>query len=94
MSWKSSRAIVLTVAEVNEVLDSLEAAKTLRDLSGNQRQQLQKAMTDLRFCLNSVKAGKVLVRVETLVALLKCISVTQIWLGQMLNDSIVDRNGE
>lgn len=92
MRAKLSRAITLMVVEVEEIFASLEGAKTLRDLTGQQRQQLQEAIDALKQARNSAIGGKVLVPVETLLIVLRCVSVTQQWLSLMLAETVADLN--
>ena len=92
MKGKSLRALAFTVVEVEDVLDSLAEAKTLRDLTGRQRQQVQEAINALNLARGSAIGGKVLVPVETLVLVLRCVSVSQQWLRLMLAEMVADPN--
>lgn len=87
------RVLLLTVAEVEDMLASLEAARTLRDLTGQQRQQLQEAYDLLECSRTSATGGKVPLSIDSIVAVLRCAAMTQGWLSSILSDmSAVEMN--
>ena len=79
-----TRALRLTVAEVEEMIASLQAARTIQDLSGLQRQQLQKAHDRLVAALNTARRGEVQMSIPVVVSVLRCATMTQTWLSDML----------
>lgn len=81
---QSVRALVLTVVEIEDMLASLQDAKGLRDLTGQQRQQLEEAICALKDARESEVLGRAFVPVNTMVAVLRCVAVTQQWLQLLL----------
>ena len=94
MGRKSLRVVTLTVVEVNEMLASLEEAQCLKHLTGCQRQQLEDATGALRRARSLATGGKVPVPVESMLAVLRCVSVTQQWLQLMLAEWVAERDGD
>lgn len=84
MKAKDFRTVLFTVAEVNDMIASLDAAKSVRNLSGNQRGQLQEAHDDLVHAVERADDGKVLLHVSNVLSLLQCATMTQSWLSDML----------
>ena len=90
---KQLRAVTLTVAEIEDMLESLRAARMLRNLSGRQRQQLEDAYGSLDLARRAAHGGSIPVSVEVLTEVLRCASMTQLWLGQVLRELFaVDEN--
>ena len=84
MKANSVRALVLTVVEIEDMLTSLEDAKGLRNLTGQQRQHIEEAIGALKDARASEVLGRAFVPVDTLVAVLRCVAVTQQWLQLLL----------
>ena len=94
MKAKEPRALVLTVAEVKEMVASLEGARTLRSLTGRQRQQLQEAHNYMIAALNHAQGGMVRLPIDVMLKLLRCATMTQTWLSEMLTELDVGRKNE
>jgi len=94
MKAKRTRALRLTVAEVDDILASLDDARTLRDLNGQQRQQLQDAYEEMQSARRAAIGGTAEVSVETLVQILRCATMTQQWLRDMFADFSVVKTNE
>jgi hypothetical protein len=89
----SVRAFVLTVVEIEDVLASLRDAKGLRDLTGQQRQQLEEAINALVLARDSELNGETQVPAEALPVVLRCVAVTQQWLRLLLAEfGVADDN--
>jgi hypothetical protein len=89
----SVRALVLTVVEVEEMLASLRDSTALLNLTGQQRQQLEEAISALARARDSEFKGEICVPVETLQVVLRCVSVTQQWLQLILAEfGVVQRD--
>jgi hypothetical protein len=91
---KQLRAITLTVAEVEDMLESLRAARMLRNLSGRQRQQLEDAYGSLDLARRAANGGAIPVSVEVLTEILRAAAMTQLWLGQALLELFADDENE
>jgi len=90
---KSPRKLILTVVEVEDVLASLSDAQALRDLTGQQRQQLAEAANLMKAARQSAVGENVVVPIESYLAVLRCVSMTQRWLREMLTEmSVADEN--
>jgi hypothetical protein len=85
---KRSGALLLPVAEVDEILIALQAAKIPKDLSGSQRRQLAKAYVTLARARVGVKSDIVQVPEQVLRDVLRCISMTQRWFETMVAEHI------
>jgi hypothetical protein len=91
MKANRPRRIRLAVAEVKDMIESLQAAKTVKHLSGPQRRQLQNAHDALVKALDHAKEGTVQLPTILLVKVLRCATMTQQWLSEMLaNLSVVN----
>jgi putative exporter of polyketide antibiotics len=84
MKATSVRALVLTVVEIEEMIASLRDSMTVLNLNGQQRQQLEEAISALRRARSSEFLGEIHVPIETLQVVLRCVSVTQQWLQLIL----------
>lgn len=84
MKAKIPRAVLLNVAEVKDIVESLEAAKAVHNLTGRQRQRLQDAQDELVLLLNQSRGRSVTLPTTTVVEVLRCASMTQTWLAEML----------
>ena len=84
MQAKAPRTVPFTVAQVNDMIESLDAAKSVRHLSGDQRRQLQEALDDLVHALDRADDGKVPLHVSTILSVVQCVTMTQTWLSDML----------
>lgn len=91
---KQLRALVLTVAEVEDMQESLIAARALKDLSGRQRQQLEDVQGRLELAMTAAHGGVVNVPVELLVEILRSAIMTQQWLGHMMRELLTDDENE
>lgn len=91
---KQLRALALTVAEADDMLESLYAARMSKDLSGRQRQKLEDAHGSLELARRAAHGGVVIVPVETMVEILRCATMTQRWLGEALRDLFADDENE
>jgi hypothetical protein len=89
-----TRALRLTVAEVEEIIASLETAKTISNLSGLQRRQLQDAHDDLVDALSSADRGETHLPIPMMRRILKCTLMTQTWLSEMLTQLYAGSNNE
>ena len=88
------RALPLAVAEVDDMLASLLDARGIKDLNGQQRQQLEEAHQSLSHVRRAAVAQFVEVPVETLVKVLRCVSMTQQWLRDMFDEYAVVKANE
>jgi hypothetical protein len=86
MKAKDIRTVLVTVAEVDDMIASLNAARSVRHLSGDQRRQLQEAYDDLVHAAERADDGKVPLHVSIIVSVLQCATMTQTWLSDMLSD--------
>jgi hypothetical protein len=84
MQAKEPRTVLFAVAEVKDMIASLDAAKSVRHLSGDQRRQLQEAHDDLVHALNHADDGKVPLHASVIISTLQCATMTQSWLSDML----------
>lgn len=84
MKAKDIRTVLFAVAEVNDMIASLDAAKSVRHLSGDQRRQLQEAHDDLVHAVDHANDGKVPLHVSTILSVVRCATMTQTWLSDML----------
>jgi hypothetical protein len=94
MKAKRTRALELKVAEVDEILASLADARTLKDLNGRQRQQLQEAYEDVDLVRRTAIGETAEVPVDVLLQILRCASMTQRWLREMFVDFSVVKTNE
>jgi len=76
------------------MLASLVDARGIKDLNGQQRQQLEEAHQSLSHVRRTAIGQFVEVPVETLVQVLKCVSMTQQWLRDMFNEYAVVKADE
>jgi hypothetical protein len=83
---KEPRTLKFTVAEVEDFIESLDAAKRLRHLSGDQRQQLQETLDEFVDAINDAENGDVYVHSTTFKSALRCGVMTQMWLSTMLEE--------
>jgi hypothetical protein len=94
MKARLPRAVLLAVAEVKDMIESLEAAKSVRNLSGRQRQRLQDAHDELIRKSSQPKGGSVELPTSTIVEVLRCASMTQTWLSELLTELSVEKMNE
>lgn len=94
MKAKVPGAVLLAVAEVKDMIESLKAARSVRNLSGRQRQKLQDAHDELVHQLNQSHGGSVKLPTSTIVEVLRCASMTQSWLSEMLTELSVENMNE
>lgn len=87
---KRFRALALTVAEVDDILESLIAAREVKDLSGRQRQKLEEAHGSIQVARRAANGGVVLVPAETLVEVLRCATMTQQWLSRTVREMFAE----
>ncbi len=83
------RALSLAVAEVDDMLASLVDARRVKHLNSQQRQQLEKGYQSLSLVRRAATGQYVDIPVETLVEVLRCVSMTQRWLQSMFDDYAV-----
>ncbi|MGD9633715.1 MAG: hypothetical protein AB7G28_14910 [Pirellulales bacterium] len=83
---KEPRTLKFSVAEVTEMIASLESSKTLRHLSGVQRRQIQETIDDLTYARDAADGGSVSLRKSVLLSSLQCGVMTQKWLSDMLDE--------
>jgi hypothetical protein len=88
------RALPLAVAEVDDMLASLVDARGIKDLNSQQRQQLEEAHQSLSHVRRAAIGQFVDVPVETMVEILRCVSMTQQWLRDMFNEYAVVKANE
>jgi hypothetical protein len=86
--------VLLAVAEVESMIASLDDAKTVRDLSGRQRQQLQEAHDELVNALNRAHKGETSLPIPVVVNILRCATITQQWVSDMLTELSVEHTDE
>lgn len=86
MKAKDPRAVLLTVAEVEDMIVSLSGAKTSSNLSGRQRQQIQDVHDDLVHASNHARDGMISLPEQLFMQFLGCATMTQKWLSDMLCD--------
>ena len=91
---KQLRAVALTVAEVDDMLDSLSGARVLKDLSGRQRQQLEDVQGGLEKARRAADGGVVNVPIELLVEVLRSATMTQRWLAECMRELFVEDENE
>ncbi|MBX3412372.1 MAG: hypothetical protein KF708_06600 [Pirellulales bacterium] len=91
---KQLRAIALKVAEVDDMLESLNATRVLKDLSGRQRQQLEDVHGSLEMARRAAHGGVVYLPIEVVVEILRCAAMTQRWLGELTRDLFVEDGNE
>lgn len=77
------RVLELKVAEVDNILASLEDARVVKHLNGDQRRQLAEACVELSQARKQAQEGTVEITAETAVKILRCIGATQDWLAEM-----------
>jgi hypothetical protein len=85
-SFARRRAVKLAVADIDNFLCLIQQAKTLKMLSGRQRQLF--AETQAALLKARKRSSKKLVRVEpeVIAAMLQCISATQPWFQRALHE--------
>jgi hypothetical protein len=83
---KVPREVILKVAEVEDMIASLKAARSVRHLTGDQRRQLEEAHDELVQFLDCAHKGTIAMPVSMLVRVLRCAMMTQTWLSDMLTD--------
>ena len=76
-------AIGLPVGEVDDMLNALESAKSVRNLDGRQRQHLEDACKRLARARERPVGRLVEVPVETAVLVMRCVAMTQQWYQEM-----------
>ncbi len=86
------RVLSLTVAEVDDMLASIKDARAIKDLSGGQRQLLEDASQELSSARRAALRGTIFVRVESMVKVLRCVSMTQRWLRDMFAEFVEKRD--
>jgi hypothetical protein len=94
MKAKVPRDVLLAVAEVESMIASLDDAKTGRNLSGRQRQQLQEAHDELVEALNRARKGEIWLPIPVVVNILRCATMTQQWVSDMLTELSVEHTDE
>ena len=94
MKAKVPRDVLLAVAEVESMIASLEDAKTGRNLSGRQRQQLQEAHDQLVGSADCARRGEVWLPIPVVVNVLRCATTTQQWVSDMLTELSVEHTDE
>lgn len=93
MNAKVPREVILKVAEVEDIVSSLEAARSVRHLTGDQRRQLQETYDDLIGFLDHAEKGVIAIPASMIVSLLRCSMMTQSWISEMLIElSVVQTN--
>ena len=88
------RVLPLAVAEVDDMLASVIDARGIKDLNGQQRQQLEEAHRLLSQARRTAVGQFIEVPVETLVQVLRCVSMTQQWLRDMFSEYAVVKADE
>jgi hypothetical protein len=84
MNAKVPREVIIKVAEVEDMIESLKAARSVRHLTGDQRRQLQETHDELVQFLGYADNGIVALPVSMIVHILRCASMTQSWVSEML----------
>ena len=80
------RVIRLTVDEVDQLVNALQNAKVLKNLSGQQRQYLDGAIKRLAEARTNATDGIVFLTESDVVVTLRCVTHSQKWLGDMFDD--------
>ena len=78
-----SRAIKLTVVEVNEILDALNNSKASVHLDGRQRQLLDDATESLTRAMDRPVGDHIEIPIEVAIKAMRCIAMTQRWYESM-----------
>lgn len=94
MKAKDPRVVMLTVAEVEDMIASICGAKTARNLSRRQRQQIQDVHDDLVHARDHADDGAIPLPVPLILRALGCATMTQTWLSEMLNGLSVGNTDE
>ena len=93
MFAKVPREVILKVAEVEDIVASLKAARSVRHLTGDQRRHLQETHDDLVQFLDHADNGMIALPVSMIVHVLRCATMTQSWVSEMLIElSVVTTN--
>jgi hypothetical protein len=92
---KVPREVILKVAEVEDIIESLKAARSVRDLTGDQRRQLQETHDELVQFLDHTDNGMISLPVSMVVYIMRCAIMTQFWISEMLTElSVVTTNDQ
>ncbi len=79
-------AVWLQVEETDDVIEALQNAKVLKRLNGRQRQQLEDAIASLTDARARAVENWVEVPIATAARVLKCVALTQMWLGELFEE--------
>jgi len=79
-------AVRLRVEEMDQILEALKNAKVLKRLNGRQRQQVEDAIASLSEARTRAAQRWAEVPIEVAARVLRCVALTQEWLGEMFED--------
>lgn len=85
-AYERERVTRLTVVEVDQLIDALKNAKVLKNLNGQQRQNLEDAIERLAEARSNATDGIVSLTDRDVVLTLRCVTFTQRWLGDMFDE--------